>query len=246
MVRWGYTVDLERCVGCQSCVIACKVENGTPLNIFWMRVLESEEEAGRAFIPVRCNHCSTPPCVTACPTGAFVQRDDGIVFIRNDACIGSMACLTACPYDVPSRWDGDEGYYGEALAPFEKLKRNLFKNPFKQDGKGNVGEGLTAYERLKRQEGRGIKKGTAQKCHFCYHRLDEGRGPACVEACPADALDYGDLDDPESRINLKLRQKNHFAPRQELGTRPGLFYLTGKGGSALGGVRDVPSLSEKR
>ncbi len=238
MVRWGFTIDLERCVGCQSCVIACKAENGTPLNIFWMRVLESEEEAGRAFAPVRCNHCANPPCVSACPTGAFVQREDGIVYVNNDVCIGSMACLTACPYDVPYRWDGDEGYYGEELSAFEKLKRNLFKNPFKAPTNSHSEEGLTSYEILKRSQGRGMKKGTAQKCHFNYHRIDQDLPPACVEACPVDALDYGNLEDPESRINLKLRQKNHFAPRAELGTRPSLFYLTGKGGSEFRGAHD--------
>ncbi len=209
MVRWAFSIDLERCVGCQSCVIACKAENGTPRNIHWMRVLEREEGefpyAERTFTPVRCNHCANPPCVAACPTGAFVQRDDGIVWVNQDVCIGSMACLTACPYYVPFRWDGGDGYFGEELTPYEELKYALFK------------------------------PGTAQKCHFCYHRLDEERPPACVESCPADALNYGDLEDPESRVNALLRQKKHFRPREELGTNPGLYYLTGKGGGSIGG-----------
>lgn len=241
MVRWGFTVDLERCVGCQSCVIACKAENGTPLNIYWMRVLEWEDDEGRKFAPVRCNHCANPPCVAACPTGAFVKRDDGIVYVNNDVCIGSMACLTACPYDVPYRWDGDEGYYGQELSAFEKLRKNLFSNPFKSNGASSH-ESLTTYEKMKREVGRGMKVGTAQKCHFNYHRIDQGLGPACVEACPVEALDYGDLEDPESRINVKMRQKNHFAPRAELGTQPSLFYLTGKGGADLSGVSQDSSL----
>ncbi len=244
MVRWGFTIDLERCVGCQSCVIACKAENGTPLNIHWMRVLESNEETGRTFVPVRCNHCANPPCVSACPTGAFVQRKDGIVFVNNDVCIGSMACLTACPYDVPYRWDGDEGYYGEEISGFEKFKRNLFSNPFKSSPNNDSTKGLTSFERIKREDGRGMKIGTAQKCHFNYHRIDQGLAPACVEACPVDALDYGDLHDQESRINLKLKQKNHFSPRAELGTKPSLFYLTGKGGAGISGVYDNPTTKD--
>ena len=245
MVRWGFTVDLDRCVGCQSCVIACKVENGTSLNIFWMRVLESEEEAGRTFVPVRCNHCANPPCVAACPTGAFVQRGDGIVYVNNDACIGSMACLTACPYDVPYRWDGDQGYYGREPSAFERLRMNLFSNPFKAHANGDS-ESLTSYEKIKRERGRGMKVGTAQKCHFNYHRIDQDLPPACVEACPVEALDYGDLEEPESRINLKLRQKNHFTPRAELGTSPSLFYLTGKGGAGIGGAYDKATSEAQR
>lgn len=211
MPKWGFTVDLERCVGCQGCVIACKAENGTPPSIHWMKVLEKEEGefpyARRSFTPVRCNHCDDPPCVTACPTGAIVKRPDGIVVVDKDVCIGVMACMTACPYYVPYRWDEEEGYFGDGLTPYEKEKYSQFK------------------------------KGSAMKCHFCYHRIDEGRPPACVETCPADALNFGDLDDKESRINTLLRQKRHFRPREELGTNPSLFYLTGKGGGTIGGGR---------
>lgn len=210
MTRWGFTVDLERCVGCQTCVIACKVENGTPPNIHWMKVLEKEEGdsayAKRTFTPVRCNHCDDPPCVAACPTGAIVKRADGIVVVDQDVCIGTMACMTACPYYVPSRWDGGNGYYREKMTPYEEAKLSKFKT------------------------------GTVQKCHFCYHRIDEGRPPACVEACPAQALSYGDLEDPESQINIQLKQKKHFQPRAELGTNPSLYYLTGKGGGKVVGA----------
>lgn len=210
MTRMGFTIDLERCVGCQACVIACKVENGTPRNIHWMRVLEKEvgefPHARRTFTPVRCNHCANPPCVQACPTGAFVQRDDGVVVIKDDVCVGTMACLTACPYYVPVRYDGGGGYFGRQLTTYEDTKYSQHR------------------------------EGTAQKCDFCYQRLDAGRPPACVEACPADALNYGDLDDPDSTISHLLHQRRHFRPREELGTDPSLFYLVGNGGGSVGGM----------
>jgi molybdopterin-containing oxidoreductase family iron-sulfur binding subunit len=209
-MRWGFVIDLERCVGCQTCTISCKAENGTPRNIHWMRVLEREEGefpyARRTFTPVRCNHCDNPPCVRACPSGAFVQRPDGIVYVDQEVCFGDRACHSACPYYIPFRWDGGDGYFGEELSPYEEVKYATFR------------------------------EGAAQKCHFCYHRLDEGRPPACVESCPSDALNYGDLDDPESTINVLLRKRRHFRPREELGTEPGLFYLVGKGGGSVGGM----------
>jgi molybdopterin-containing oxidoreductase family iron-sulfur binding subunit len=208
MTRMGFSIDLERCVGCQACVIACKTEHGTPRNIHWMRVLENEEGeypyARRTFTPVRCNHCANPPCVEACPTGAFVQRPDGVVIINADVCVGTMACLTACPYYVPVRFDGGDGYFGRKLTMYEETKHATFR------------------------------EGTAQKCNFCFERLDAGRPPACVEACPADALNFGDLDDPESAINGQLQQRRHVRPREELGTDPSLYYLVGHGGGSIG------------
>lgn len=210
MTQMGFTIDLERCVGCQSCVIACKAENGTPPGVHWMRVLETElgeyPDARRTFTPVRCNHCAHAPCVEACPTGAVVKRDDGIVYVDSSVCVGTMACLTACPYYVPVRFDGGDGYFGAELTPYEETKYAAFR------------------------------VGTAQKCHFCYHRIDAGRPPACVEACPADALQFGDLDDPGSVVRKRIHERRHFRPREELGTGPSVYYLVGDGGGPIGGM----------
>jgi molybdopterin-containing oxidoreductase family iron-sulfur binding subunit len=193
-------VDLKRCVGCQSCVIACKAENGTPPGIFWMRVLENEEGtyplARRVFTPVRCNHCANPPCEQVCPTGATYRRPDEIVMVAYDKCIGCGACVIACPYQVRARWEGGDGYFGETLTPYEQ----------------------EFYRRFQR--------GTIQKCHFCHHRLDQGLAPACVQACPTEALIYGDMEDSESPLRQALRSRRHQRPREELSCEPALYYLT--------------------
>lgn len=203
MTRLGFVIDLERCVGCHGCAIACKVEHGTPRGVHWMRVLELEvgtyPDARRTFTPVRCNHCANAPCIEACPTGAIWKREDGIVLVNDQVCVGTMACLTACPYYVPVRYDGDGAYFDDGPTPYEETKLARFQ------------------------------PGTAQKCTFCDHRIDEGRPPACVEACPADALNFGDLDDPSSAVRQKLIGRRHFRPREELGTDPSTYYLVGKG-----------------
>ena len=99
-VKWGVAVDLKRCVGCQSCTMACKAENGTPPGIFWTRVIEKEEGsypfAYTVFMPMRCNHCSEPPCVPVCPTGASYQRaHDNVVLVDQDYCIGCISVPVA-------------------------------------------------------------------------------------------------------------------------------------------------------
>jgi dimethyl sulfoxide reductase iron-sulfur subunit len=200
-IRWGMAVDLKRCTGCQSCTMACKAENGTPPEVFWMRVLEKEEGtfplAFTVFLPLRCNHCIDPPCVPVCPTGAsYVREKDNLVLIDQNQCIGCRACVVACPYQVRFVPKNSQGYYGEHATPFERVK----------------------YQRW--------QAGTAQKCTFCVHRIDQGLKPACVGTCPTKALVFGDLNDSQSEISNLILGRSNFQPREELGTDPSLFYLT--------------------
>ncbi len=199
--RWGVAIDLKRCTGCQSCTIACKMENGTPPGVFWTRVLEKEEGtfpfAYKVFMPVRCNHCAEPPCVTVCPSGASYRREkDNLVLVDQDRCIGCGSCVVACPYDVRFMPENTRGYYGDRKTPFED----------------------EAYQKW--------QKGAAQKCTLCVHRIDNGLKPACVETCPTKALVFGDLNDPKSEIAVLVRARPNFQPSAELGTDPAVFYLT--------------------
>jgi tetrathionate reductase subunit B len=111
-------IDLERCIGCQACTVACKAENGVRLGAFraWVSRKESGEYPAvkRHFLPRLCNHCKNPACETVCPTGATFKRDDGIVAIDHKKCIGCRHCMGACPYNVryynPDRDPGEERF----------------------------------------------------------------------------------------------------------------------------------------
>lgn len=103
-MNFGFVIDNSSCIGCHACSTACKSENAVPLGVnrTWVKYTETGQypEVRRAFQVTRCNHCSNPPCVRICPTGAMYQRDDGIVEFDTDACIGCKACTQACPYDA--------------------------------------------------------------------------------------------------------------------------------------------------
>jgi phenylacetyl-CoA:acceptor oxidoreductase subunit 1 len=213
MTRWAMVADLERCVGCQTCTAACRHTNATSPAVQWRKVLDIEAgtfpNVSRTFVPVGCQHCADPPCVHVCPTTATRQRHDGIVTIDYDLCIGCAYCEVACPYQARFFVHAPSFAYAEGAMQNE-IER--------------------ADERL---------IGVAQKCTFCSDRIDFGLDngltpgvdpratPACVNACIADALHFGDLDDPNSNISRLLREQKHFRMHEELSTEPGFYYAYG-------------------
>lgn len=212
MTRWGMVADLERCVGCQTCTAACRHSNATSPAVQWRKVLDIEAgsypNVSRVFVPVGCQHCADPPCVHVCPTTATRQRADGIVTIDYDLCIGCAYCEVACPYQA--RFLVHEPHRAYETATQNEVERD---DP--------------------------ARLGVAQKCTFCSDRIDFGidngltpgvdprATPACVNACIAEALHFGDLDDPASNVSRLLREQRSFRMHAELGTNPGFHYLYG-------------------
>lgn len=104
--RYGMLVDLRKCIGCQACTVSCSIENQAPIGQFRTTVLQyevnlpDEQQAAMLSLPRLCNHCDTPPCVPVCPVQATFQREDGIVLVDSDRCVGCGYCVQACPYDA--------------------------------------------------------------------------------------------------------------------------------------------------
>ena len=212
-MRWGMVVDLSKCMRCHACVAACRVEHFLPLGITWPRLIAWEEIAEElTTYPVRCNHCKEAPCVKVCITGASQQREDGIVWVDQDMCVGCRYCIIACPYQNRTflSKDKDTGYFpGYELTEFEKVGKRLYPHTV----------------------------GTTEKCNFCMERIDAGLAkglkpgvdreatPACVNTCPATALIFGDLDDPDSEVRRLIREKKAFNLHPEYDTEPSIYYI---------------------
>lgn len=215
MARWGMVIDLKRCVGCYACMIACKQEHFLPPDIFWCRLVIGETgkypAVTKQMYPVLCNHCEEAACVKACPSGATTRREDGIVIVDYDKCVGCRYCLIACPYQQRTYYaDGKKEYFpGQGLTELEIIGRELYP----------------------------LQTGTVVKCNFCAERLDEGvknglepgedreATPACVNVCPAKARTFGDLDDPNSEVSKLIRDRKGFQLHPEYGTEPSVYYI---------------------
>lgn len=243
MARYGMVIDLERCYGCRACMEACKVENNTPQGLFWMRVfrLEEGEYPGTkvSYLPRPCQHCDNPPCVKVCPVEARYKRLDGLVVTDWERCIGCRYCAIACPYGVNQY---------NAKKPEQNFYLDWQQSEVQSATKGAVPpyDNPSLDERAsdgRRTAGGGHLLGVMEKCTFCVQRVEQGLNPACVANCPAVALHFGDLDDPNSEVSKLLATKHAFRLKEELNTRPKVYYIGGEAPSL--GARQFEAIKTK-
>jgi Fe-S-cluster-containing dehydrogenase component len=211
--HWGMVINLDTCIGCEYCQRACSAINDVAVVKPWNIVVEEKSSTGNTFYFSRpCLHCQNAPCVEVCPVGATYHRDDGLVIMDYDRCIGCRYCQVACPYDARSfNWDvrADENPYVPTYGVPEVDRR---------------------------------PRGVVEKCTFCVHRIDAAlksglmpgedpeANPACVNICPVGARVFGNLNDPNSTISKALENNPTIRLREELGAEPSVYYIPPKEG----------------
>jgi len=198
---YSYVMDLHKCIGCGSCVRACRLENGVPTGFYrtWVERyqkghngharIDSPEGGLRGFpsstagvegvskayfVPKMCNHCEATPCVQVCPFGASYKTPDGLILVDGERCMGCSYCVQACPY------------------------ASRFISPVTH---------------------------TAEKCTWCYHRITKGLKPACVHACPTGTRNFGDIKDPYDRVRHIIDTERIGVLQPQLLTKPKCYYI---------------------
>ena len=221
--KWGMVVDVDRCIGCQACVVACQAENNIPLNeehLFlerrafeWIRIeryWEGEFPNVKArFIPVMCQHCENAPCEPVCPVYATYHNNEGLNVQVYNRCVGTRYCANNCPYQV--RFFN----YWEPVWP-ESLRNQL--NPDVTVRSRGIMEKCTFNVQRIRRAGR-------QAARENRELKDMEFQPACAQACPTNTIVFGDLNDPDSKVSRLARNSRRYRLLDTLGTDPNVIYL---------------------
>lgn len=204
--RWIMVIDLAACDGCGQCAAACAKSHFVPPDREYLRIYKMQESTDTApyWFPRPCFHCDDPPCTRVCPVGATFKRDDGIVLIDNERCIGCRFCMAACPYSA-----------------------RVFNWAPPSDPPEAIARGYSP------EWGYPRKVGTAEKCDFCADMAGQGKLPHCSSNCPMGAIWFGDENDDAvtnsagktMQLSKLLRDRDGYRFMQELGTKPRVYYL---------------------
>ena len=231
--HWGMSINLSACTGCSACVIACQAENNTPVVgrdevrnkriMHWIRIDRYYSEQAKNpevyFQPVMCQHCNNAPCENVCPVEATQSSKEGLNEMAYNRCIGTRYCINNCPYKVRRfNW-------------FEYSNNKKFD----YDMNSELGKMVLNPDVIVRS------RGVVEKCTLCAHRIQEkklvakmnnrplGDGEiktACQQACPAQAIIFGDQNDPDSAVSKAFADERKYSLLEELNTRPAVGYLT--------------------
>lgn len=205
--QWAVVIDLRRCDGCEACTRACQRAHGLGPDQTWIKTYRFADASGRIrYMPRLCMHCENAPCIRVCPVAATYKNAEGVVLVDQNKCIGCRTCMAACPYEA-RYFNWTEPPVAAALSA-----RPMPEFPVPQ------------------------QKGTVGKCILCVHNTQAGDLPVCVEACPMGALFIADLG-ADAMTNGRetfglasfLRENDAIRFREELGTRPRVWYVLGHG-----------------
>ena len=207
--KFVMVIDLAKCDGCGECTRACQKMHFNPPDREWIKVLTMQDSENSApyYFPKPCFQCDNPPCTKVCPVDATFKRQDGIVLIDNERCIGCRFCMAACPYSVRFfNWD----------KPVETVvEKSIAYSP---------------------EQSFPRKVGTVEKCDFCPHLMRVGKLPACVSGCPMGAIYMGDENEDAvtnsagqtMQLSKFLEDNAAYRYLEELGTKPRVYYLPPK------------------
>jgi len=248
---WGMMIDLNSCIGCGACVVACNAENNVPVvgkdevfrrrEMHWMRIdryyssqgkdeydyeghEQPEENPEVVYMPMMCQHCNNAPCETVCPVVATTHSTEGLNQMTYNRCIGTRYCANNCPYKV--------------------RRFNWFSYPQNPEFPMNFATTSDLGRMVLNPDVTVRARGVMEKCSMCVQRIQDGKlnakkenrrpidgeiNTACAAGCPTDAIVFGDMNDPASRIGTLVREefdKRAYHVLEEINVRPSVGYLT--------------------
>jgi molybdopterin-containing oxidoreductase family iron-sulfur binding subunit len=268
--QWGMAIDLNSCVGCSACVLACQSENNIPIvgkdqvgrsrEMHWLRIdryyAGSPENPQVALQAVLCQHCEAAPCENVCPVNATSHDDEGLNVMTYNRCVGTRYCSNNCPYKV-RRFN----FFDYNKRPLDQLKGPFYSTPLTHstDGQWDMIRWLKdqdyslrpaeEWELLKLVKNPDVTvrmRGVMEKCTYCIQRIQQAEiaakvkardsgnievpegtiKTACQQACPAEAIAFGNLNDPNSRVSRLKTQQRNYSLLDFLGTKPRTTYLS--------------------